>query len=60
MEERVREVQSRVGDLMVVIVDNVASGTERSKMEEAGEAIRTDLESLLRFVTHPWTSFDNF
>ena len=45
-------MQSRVGDLMVVIVDNVASGTKKSKMEEAGEAIRSDLESLLGFVTH--------
>ena len=45
-------MQLRVGDLMVIIVDNVASGTEKSKMEEAGEAIRNDLESLLRFVTY--------
>jgi len=35
---------------MLIIVDNVAAETAEVKMEKACEAIRPDLESLLRFV----------
>lgn len=49
-EEKVRELQSCVGDLMIVIVDHVSASVEKDKIIEAGEAIQSDLESLLRFV----------
>jgi len=35
---------------MIVIVDHVSASIEKDKIVQAGEAIQSDLESLLRFV----------
>ena len=51
VEQKVKELQVRVGDLMIVIVDNVTPKDEEDSKEvvvKTAESIEADIKELLR------------
>ena len=48
VEQKVKELQFRVGDLMIVIVDHVTLKDEEDSKERIAEGIEQDIKELLR------------
>ena len=61
VEQKVKELQVRVGDLMIVIVDHVTLKDEEdssSTVVKTAEGIEQDIKELLRYGLRMLVSYD--
>ena len=61
VEQKVRELQVKVGDLMVVIVDHVTLKDEeesKASIVKTAEGIEQDIKELLRYGLRMMVSYD--
>ena len=58
VENKVKELQVRVGDLMVVVVNHVTHKDEDEEIVKTAEGIEQDIKELLRCSLRMVVSFD--